>query len=94
LKADNGIATEVIHKLVVQIWKQEKVPKEWNERLLVKLPKKRDLTICDNWRSITLLNVISKILARIILERIKKPLEQNLRQNQLDLELGKPALIT
>jgi hypothetical protein len=26
LKANNGTATEVIHKLVVQMWKQEKSP--------------------------------------------------------------------
>ena len=34
------------------------------------LPKKGDLTICSNWRGITLLSVPGKLFARIIAARL------------------------
>jgi hypothetical protein len=33
--------------------------------------KKGDFTKCDNWRAITLLPTVAKVIARILLERIK-----------------------
>ena len=41
-----------------------------NEGLLVKIPKKEDSKDFKNYREITLLPIPSKILSRIILERI------------------------
>ena len=34
------------------------------------MPKKRDLRHCDNWRGISLLDVVGKVMARIIQERL------------------------
>jgi hypothetical protein len=39
--------------------------------LLIKIPKKGNRTRCSNWRGITLLPVLSKILTRIVFNRIK-----------------------
>jgi hypothetical protein len=49
---------------------------------ICKLPKKGDLSDCNNWRGITLLNIASKIFARCLFERIQDPIEEILRQNQ------------
>jgi len=46
----------------------------------VKLPKKGDLSSCNNWQGIMLLSIPSKILTRIILERLKKALDETLRE--------------
>jgi hypothetical protein len=35
------------------------------------MPKKGDLSNCNNWREITLLSIPSKILTRVILNRIQ-----------------------
>jgi hypothetical protein len=37
----------------------------------IKIPKKGDLANCNNWRGITLSSTPSKILTRIILNRIQ-----------------------
>jgi hypothetical protein len=58
------------------------LPDEWKKGILTKLPKKGDLTNCYNWRGITMLSLPSKILSRIILNRIKGYIENKLRREQ------------
>lgn len=36
------------------------LPKDWCNRLIMKLPKKRDIMDCSNWLGITLLSISSK----------------------------------
>ena len=80
LKGDVQTSTEMIHPLLMKIWESEQIPEEWRKGYLVKLPKKGDLSSCNNWRGIMLLSVPSKILTRIILERLKKALDETLRE--------------
>ncbi|CAH8631581.1 unnamed protein product, partial [Heterobilharzia americana] len=68
--------------LLQKVWKEEKVPDDWKKGYLVKLPKKGDLSACKNWRGITLLSTPSKILSRIILERLRDALDSKLRPEQ------------
>ena len=83
LKADVQTSTEMIHPLLMKIWKKnEQIPVEWKKAYLVNLPKKGDLSSCNNWRGIMLLSIPCKILTRIILERIKKALDETLREEQ------------
>ena len=50
--------------------------------IIIKVPKKGDLSQSRNWRGVTLLVVISEIFNKIILERIKDMLERGLRREQ------------
>ena len=59
---------------------KEEIPAEWKEGYLIKIPKKCDLSRCDNFRGITLLSVPGKILNRIILERMKGQVHKPLRE--------------
>ena len=82
LKIDAETTAELLHPLLTKIWDQEEVPKDWKEGYMVKLPKKGNLTLCDNWRGIMLLSVPSKVLSRIILNRLKKAIDSKLRPEQ------------
>ena len=46
---------------------------DWRDAVVVPILKKGDLRHCDmyNWRGISLLDVVGKLLARIILNRLK-----------------------
>ena len=55
LKADLTTSTEVLTELFRNIWDKETIPDDWNEGLIVKLPKKGNLQNCDSRRGITLL---------------------------------------
>jgi hypothetical protein len=68
----------VLLPLFQEIWQKERFHKEWKEGIVIKIPKKGDLSVCNNWQGITLLVVISKILNKIILECIMYALENNL----------------
>ena len=56
LRADPDTSSAQIHKLLTIIWKDEKIPSEWKKGLIMKMPKKDDLTNCENWRGITLIS--------------------------------------
>ena len=72
----------MLYSLFEEIWEKEEIPAEWKEGYLIKIPKKGDLSRCDNYRGITLLSVPGKILNRIILERMKGKVDQTLREQQ------------
>ena len=72
----------MLYPLLEKIWKEEKNHEEWEEGLIIKIPKKGDLANCNNWRGITLLSTPSKILTRVILNRIQDTVEHHLRKEQ------------
>ena len=82
LKADIKTSTDMLHPLLVKIWETETVPEEWRKGMLVKLPKKGDLSSCNNWRGIMLLSIPGKVLSRIMLERLKATLDKRFREEQ------------
>lgn len=76
------MSVEALYKLLNKIWREEKIPDEWKKGFLVKLPKKGDTMHCQNWREVTLLVIASKILSRIVLDRMKSTLDSLLRDEQ------------
>ena len=79
---DLYISADNLLPLFQDIWQKEMLPKKWKEGIIIKFPKKGDLSQCRNWRGISLLAMISKIFNKIILERIKNSLEMGLRKEQ------------
>ena len=69
LKADIETTASQMEKLFKVIWDTEEVPADWKEGLIVKLPKKGDLTQCGNWRCLTLMSVPAKCLGRSMIHR-------------------------
>jgi hypothetical protein len=68
------------------------LPDEWKKGTLIKLPKKGDLTNCNNWRGITLLSLPSKILSRIIFNRIKGYTDNKLKREQMAFHKGRSCI--
>ena len=89
IKAGGDTSEEVLLGLCNRIWSEEKIPEEWRKGLLIKLPKKGDLSYCKNWRGIMLLNMASKVFCRVILERIKIALDEKLREEQAGFRAGR-----
>jgi sorting nexin-29 len=52
------------------------------KQLIIKLPKNGDLTDCKNWRGITLLNSINKLVTIIPYQRLSDKLQPILRKEQ------------
>lgn len=46
------------------IWEKGRGAKDWQNAVVIPIPKKGDLLKCDNWRGISLLEVSGKVFAR------------------------------
>ncbi|KAL9966616.1 hypothetical protein ACROYT_G024719 [Oculina patagonica] len=79
-KADSDMAIKELTRLFNRIWHEEKVPDQWRKGLIVKIPKRGDLKECKNWRGVTLLPVASKVMGRVIMERIQNGVDHVLRK--------------
>ena len=82
LKGDVTTSVEMLYSLFEEIWEKEEIPAEWKEGYLIKIPKKGDLSRCENFRGITLLSVPGKVLNRIILERMKVEVDKTFLEEQ------------
>ena len=65
-------------ELVHDVWEKRSVPDDWRDAILIPIPKKGDLSHCDNWRGISHLDVIEKIVSRILQKRLQKLAEDEL----------------
>ncbi|XP_058630445.1 craniofacial development protein 2-like [Onychostoma macrolepis] len=79
LKADLNSSVEILYPLFEKIWEKEEVPTDWKEGCLIKLPKKGDLSNCNNYRGVTLLSVPGKVFNRILLEWMKDAVDLQLQ---------------
>lgn len=61
-------------------WSKSTVPEDWRRGVIIRLPKKGDLTKCDNWRGITLLSVPGKVLCIVLLRRLRQCVDDQLRE--------------
>ena len=48
---------------------------EWKNGVIVKIPKKRNLSDCGNWRGITLSPVALNIFCRVLLSRMESVID-------------------
>ena len=71
-----------IYELGRQIWGEERIPEKWKETIIVSIYKTGDRDRCENYRGIALGNSAYKILAKIILEKIKPYIEKITRDYQ------------
>lgn len=61
-----------IHKLIKEIWEKEAIPEEWEIGQIIPIHKSGEHTICDNYRGITKLCNIYKILTTSIYKKLTK----------------------
>jgi endonuclease/exonuclease/phosphatase family metal-dependent hydrolase len=89
LKADVEVTSKKLKDLFEIIWEKEEVPTQWNKGLICKIPKKGNLQECRNWRGITLLTQVSKVLSKILISRIQKGVDDSLRKEQAGFRTGR-----
>ena len=80
-----GMLLELVH----EVWKEGSALKDWVDAVLVPIPKKGDLTRCNNWRGISLLDVVGKLVARILQERLQQQAEEELPESQCSFRKGR-----
>ena len=80
LKVDLQTSVGVLSPFYNEVWEREEIPEYWRKGLIVKIPKKVDISVCDNSRGITFLSIPSKVFCRVILNRISMAVDQRIRE--------------
>ena len=78
--------------LMTQIWSEAGVVAAWRDALLVPIPSLGNLHICDNWRGISLLDVIGKLFGRILQDRLHCVAEGLLPESQWGFRRGRGGM--
>ncbi|GFS26810.1 endonuclease-reverse transcriptase [Elysia marginata] len=92
LKADPSMRAKCLDGLFNKVWTKEKVPDAWKKGILIKLPKKGDLSQSNNYRGINLLSVPGEIFCRVILYRIKSIVDKAPREEQSGFREGRSCI--
>lgn len=79
-KVDLVIAATILWPLFTSVWDGDKASDDC--MVIFKFPKKGALSNCNNWRGTTLLSILSKILAKIIIKRMSDTADIVLRDMQ------------
>jgi len=82
VKCCGGPLLDVIVSLFGTVWREKQVPVEWRDATLVPVPKMGDLSACDNWRGISLLDVMGKLLVRILNDQLQTVVEDSVADSQ------------
>jgi hypothetical protein len=61
---------EYMHQLIIKIWTTETIPEDWNWSIICPIHKKGGVTICSNYRGISLLCVSCKFFSNILFNRL------------------------
>ena len=89
LKRGGPDLTAKLVELFGDVWRAGVVPQEWVDATLVPIPKKGDLSRCDNWRGISLLDVVGKVLASVIQTRLQSVAADFLPESQCGFRRGR-----
>lgn len=100
---DDGISAEMLKSLptsgkyalvevLTDIWRRRKIPDSWRMAVIIPLFKKGSRTEVSNYRGISLLRTMYKILERIILARLIKFRENTTRDEQAGFRGGRSTV--
>jgi hypothetical protein len=73
---------EHMHQLIIKIWTTETIPEDWNWSSICPIHKKGDVTICSNYRAISLLCAAYKNFSNILFNRLMPYVEATIGDYQ------------
>ena len=79
-----------LHRVMDAIWKEKRIPDDWQESILVSIFKNKvNIHECGNYRGIKFLSQIMKCFERILDSRMREIVEPHLGEEQFGFRKGK-----
>ena len=75
VQAGGEDVTTVLTTICYEIWQTGEWLSPWTQSLVITIPKKGNLWQCQNYRTISLISQPSKVMLKIILNRLKSQAE-------------------
>ncbi|MGA9042428.1 MAG: reverse transcriptase family protein, partial [Terriglobales bacterium] len=89
LRAGGSNLAGRLHAFFISVWISGLIPSEWRDAIFIPIPKKGDLSVCDNYRGIALLSIVGKLFAKIILARLDHSFDAHLIESQCGFRQGR-----
>ena len=80
---------DILTTVCNKIWKTGELPTTWTQSLVITLPKKGNLQLCQNYRTISLISHSSKVVLKIILNRLQPQAEKIIVKEQAGFRAGR-----
>ena len=76
-----------------KIWQTGEWPTPWTQSLVITLPKKGNLQQCQNYRTISRISHPSKVMLKIILNRLKPHAKKIIAEEQVGFRAGRSTTV-
>ena len=80
---------DVLTEICNRIWRTGEWPTPWTQSLIITLPKKGNLQLCQNYRTISLISHSSKVMLKVILNMLKPQAEEIIAEEQAGFRAGR-----
>ena len=88
-QAGGEAMTDILTAVCNKIWKSGEWPTTWTQSLVITLPKKGNLQLCQNYKTISLISHPSKVMLKIILNRLQPQAEEIIAEEQAGFRAGR-----
>ena len=83
---------DILTAICNKIWKAGEWPTTWTQSLVIALPKQGNLhLLCQNYRTISLISHPSKVMLKIVLNRLQPQAEEIIAEEQAGFRAGRSA---
>ena len=89
LKHGGEATVDMLTIICNKIWQTGEWPKPWTQSLIIMLPKKGNLQLCQNYCTISLISHASKVMLKIILNRLRPQAENIIAEEQAGFRRGR-----
>ena len=89
VQAGGEAMIDILTAICNKIWKTREWPTTWTQYLVITLPKKGNLQLCQNYRIISLISHPSKVMLKIILNRLQPQAEEIIAEEQAGFRAGR-----
>ena len=89
IQAGGETMIDALLNICNKIWQTGEWPTSWTQSLVITLPKKGNLQQCQNYRTISLVSHASKVMLKILLNRLKPQAEKIIAEEQAGFRPGR-----
>ena len=89
VQAGGEAMIDALHIICSKMWQTGEWPTQWTQSLIITLPKKGNLQMCQNYRTVSLISHPSKVMLRILLNRLKPQVEEIIAEEQAGFRMGR-----
>ena len=89
VQAGGEATIDILTTICNKIWKTGEWPTRWTQSIVITLPKKGNLQMCQNYRTIILTSHPTKVMLKIILNRLQPQAEGIIAEEQAGFRAGR-----